>query len=63
MDKNQLITADECAHEVNLMARRTALLHHYFSKTLVEELVDGRGSVGRNEFVNHLASVGINRLV
>lgn len=35
---DEMITPDECAAEVNLMARRAALLHYFFSKTIVEEL-------------------------
>ena len=33
-----LITPEECAEEVKLMARRTALLFYYFASTLLEEL-------------------------
>ncbi len=43
MNENQTITVDDCAEEVKLMARRAALLHHYFSLTLVEELGEEEG--------------------
>ena len=43
MNKNQTVTVEECAKEVNLMARRAALLHYYFSLTLVEELGEEEG--------------------
>ena len=42
-DKKQMITAEECAFEVGLMARRTTLLHHYFSETIIEELGEKKG--------------------
>jgi hypothetical protein len=35
---NNTITTGECAQEVQLMARRTALLHYYFSKAIVDKL-------------------------
>lgn len=37
------ITPEECADEVNLMARRTALLHYYFSEAIIEELGEETG--------------------
>ncbi len=41
MDK--LLTEAECARQVGLMARRTALLYHYFAQILVEELGEQEG--------------------
>ncbi len=38
-----MITPAECAEEVRLMARRTALLHMYFSKAIIEELGEEAG--------------------
>lgn len=38
-----LITPEECAEEVKLMARRTALLFYYFASTLLEELGEEEG--------------------
>ncbi len=32
-----------CTEQVRLMARRTALLHYYFSKTLIDEFGEERG--------------------
>jgi hypothetical protein len=43
MDEDRSITVADCTEEVGLMARRTALLHYYFSLTLVEELGDKEG--------------------
>lgn len=41
MDK--LLTEAECARQVGLMARRTALLYYYFAQTLVDELGEQEG--------------------
>jgi hypothetical protein len=38
-----MLTEAECAGQVGLMARRTALLYHYFAQTLVEELGEQEG--------------------
>lgn len=35
--------AQVCTEQVRLMARRTALLHFYFSKTLIDELGEQKG--------------------
>jgi hypothetical protein len=35
---DEKVTIDECNQEVRLMARRTALLHYYFSKVIVDKL-------------------------
>ncbi|MBI9047412.1 MAG: L-2-amino-thiazoline-4-carboxylic acid hydrolase [Anaerolineaceae bacterium] len=40
---NKKINKDECAEQVGLMARRTSLLHYYFSKTLLDELGEEEG--------------------
>lgn len=40
---DKLITKEECTAQVRLMARRTALLHYFFSKTLVEALGEEEG--------------------
>jgi hypothetical protein len=37
------ITIKECTEQVQLMARRTALLHYYFSEAIIEELGEERG--------------------
>lgn len=42
-DEKQMITAEQCTFEVRLMARRIALLHHYFSETIIEELGEEKG--------------------
>jgi hypothetical protein len=39
----ETMTRDQCVKEVRLMARRTALLHHYFASTLVERLGETKG--------------------
>jgi hypothetical protein len=39
----KMISEQECSDQVKLMARRAALLHFYFSKTLVEELGEEEG--------------------
>jgi hypothetical protein len=43
VDNEQTVTVEECTEEVNLMARRAALLHYYFALTLVEELGEEEG--------------------
>jgi len=35
---DEKITTEECTQDVRLMARRAALLHYYFSKTIVDKL-------------------------
>jgi hypothetical protein len=40
----KMITEKECAEQVKLMARRAALLHFYFSKTLVDEFGEEEGT-------------------
>jgi len=42
-DEKQMITTEECAFEVKLMARRAALLHYYFSEAIIEELGEEKG--------------------
>ena len=42
-EQQKNISPEECAFEVNLMARRTALLHYYFSEIIVEELGEEAG--------------------
>jgi len=37
-EEKQEISVEECTAEVKLMARRTALLHLFFSKAIIEEL-------------------------
>jgi hypothetical protein len=37
------VTAEECAQEVKLMARRAALLHYYFAETMIEALGEEEG--------------------
>ena len=49
MDKK--ITADDCAQEVRLMARRAALLHYYFSKTIIDELGEEEGEALINKAI------------
>jgi hypothetical protein len=38
-----MMTTGECAQEVRLMARRTALLHYFFSKTIIDRLGEEEG--------------------
>lgn len=40
---NELLTVGECTEEVKLMARRAALLHHYFSKAIIDRLGEEEG--------------------
>ena len=40
---DERITTDECAREVHLMARRTALLHYFFSEKIIERLGEEEG--------------------
>jgi hypothetical protein len=40
---DRYLTEKECAEEVKLMARRTALLYYYFATTLVQELGEANG--------------------
>jgi hypothetical protein len=40
---DESITRQECTAQVKLMARRAALLHYFFSKTLVEALGEEEG--------------------
>jgi hypothetical protein len=37
-EQNEKITVQECTEEIKLMARRTALLHYYFSRAIVDRL-------------------------
>ncbi len=40
---NKTVSYDQCVKDVQRMARRTALLYHYFATTLVEHLGEERG--------------------
>jgi hypothetical protein len=40
---DEKISTDECAQEVKLMARRTALLHYFFSRTIIDKLGEEKG--------------------
>ncbi|MBN1317526.1 MAG: L-2-amino-thiazoline-4-carboxylic acid hydrolase [Anaerolineales bacterium] len=40
---SEMITTGACAFEVGLMARRTALLHYYFSKAIIDKLGEEEG--------------------
>jgi hypothetical protein len=42
-EQHEKITVQECSEEIKLMARRTALLHYYFSKAIVEKLGEEEG--------------------
>ena len=42
-NEKQLITPEECAFEVKLMARRAALLHYYFAETIIKEMGEEKG--------------------
>ena len=42
-DTEQEITVEECTAEIKLMARRTALLHYYFSEAILAELGEEKG--------------------
>jgi hypothetical protein len=41
--QNDQITVQECTGEIKLMARRTALLHYYFSRAIVDRLGEEEG--------------------
>jgi hypothetical protein len=43
--QDERITPQKCGDEIVLMARRMALLHYYFSKTIVEKLGQEEGRV------------------
>jgi hypothetical protein len=43
MDTKKKITIEECRRQVGLMARRTALLHYFFSKTIIDRLGEEEG--------------------
>ena len=43
MSEKETISRQEAVANVRLMARRTALLYHYFAKTLVEEMGEEEG--------------------
>ena len=43
MDTKDMITIEECKRQVGLMARRTALLHYFFSKTIISRLGEEEG--------------------
>ena len=42
-EEKEKITIKECTEEVKLMARRTALLHYYFSEAIIAELGEEKG--------------------
>ncbi len=39
----KMVTVEECTEQVRLMARRTALLHYYFAKTIMEVMGEETG--------------------
>jgi hypothetical protein len=41
--QNETITVAQCTEEIQLMARRLALLHYYFSEAIVEKLGEEEG--------------------
>ncbi|MCJ7623691.1 MAG: L-2-amino-thiazoline-4-carboxylic acid hydrolase [Anaerolineaceae bacterium] len=43
MTEKEMVTTEECTFEVQLMARRAALLHYFFSKTMIDELGEEEG--------------------
>ena len=42
-EQRDQITVQECTEEIRLMARRTALLHYYFSQAIVDRLGEEEG--------------------
>ncbi len=48
-DTHDPITIQECSQELQLLARRTGLLHYYFSKAIVDRL-GFRGQVHSQEW-------------
>lgn len=43
MQAQKVVTQEECARQVGLMARRTALLHYFFSKTILSRMGEQEG--------------------
>ncbi len=43
MSAKEMVTKEECSQQVSLMARRTALLHYFFSKTIIDRLGEKEG--------------------
>ena len=43
MDAQEMVSKEECSRQVGLMARRTALLHYFFSKTIINRLGEEEG--------------------
>lgn len=54
-EQDQNITPEACAQEVTLMARRTALLHYYFSEAVIAELGE---EAGRKVIVKAIQAYG-----
>ncbi|NIM98563.1 MAG: hypothetical protein GTO24_10925, partial [candidate division Zixibacteria bacterium] len=42
-EKAKTIPVEEALNQIHLALRRTALLYHFFAKTLVDELGEERG--------------------
>ncbi len=43
MHAQEMVSKEECSRQVGLMARRTALLHYFFSKTIISRLGEEEG--------------------
>jgi len=43
MDAQEMVSKEECSRQVGLMARRIALLHYFFSKTIISWLGEEEG--------------------
>ena len=51
-NENEMIPKEEALHQVRLALRRAALIYHYFSKTILEELGEHRGTTLIKKAVN-----------